>query len=442
MELRNNRMVSTAFIAALFLAMAFFPPFFKAEADDLLDLLKEKGLLTEKEAESLQKGDSQKLKGKFKDGYKWESGDKTASIQIGGQVHGDVEIFEGNHSKPANIFLRRARLHASGKFYEFYEWKVQGDYGEGAFSAKDLFINMHYDDRMQLKVGQYKEPFAMEHQTSNRYTDFKERSLISARIGPDRDIGIMLHGICAEAIVGYQLGVFNGSGSNLKEDTNGDKDIAMRVWYEPFKDLHVGGAFTWGKLSRGLVDFKQTGSGTNLLAFDSAKVDGKDMDLLRSGAELAYGIGPARIVSEFMRADYSNVNVISSGARNDFYVQGLYATASWFLTGEEKRTEKGEFGRTYPNQNFNFKTGGLGAWELLFGYEWVDVDSDWLNVAGLSGADRTNSYKAGVNWYHNPMFKIVLDYVYNDYSEAIVKMDSGAKKDYEHMVWMRFALEF
>jgi phosphate-selective porin OprO/OprP len=407
-----------------------------------LEVLKEKGILTEDDAKSLKKDDGQKLKGKFKDGFKWESGDKTASIQIGGRVHGDVDIFETSHAKPTNIYLRRARLEASGKLYEYYEFKVQGDYGEGAFSAKDLFVNMNYDERLQLKVGQYKEPFALEQITSTKYIDFKERSLIGSRIAPDRDIGIMLHGHFAEKTLGYQLGVFNGNGSNKIEDTDGDKDIAMRVWYEPFKDLHLGGAFTWGHLSRGLTDYKQSGSSTNLLAFDSAKVNGKNMNLLRTGAELSYGIGPARITSEYMRADYENVNVVSTKTHNDFFVQGVYATASWFLTGEEKRPKGGEFGKLHPNQNFNLKTGGLGAWELLAGYEWVDVDSDWLRVARLSGADRTNSYKAGINWYHNPLFRVMLDYVYNDYSNDIVTQDVGAKKDFEHQVWMRFALEF
>ncbi|MBI5184142.1 MAG: hypothetical protein HZA01_00205 [Nitrospinae bacterium] len=68
------------------------------------------------------------------------------------------------------------------------------------------------------------------------------------------------------------------------------------------------------------------------------------MNLLRSGAELAYGIGPWRVVSEYMRADYNDVDLLSSGSREDFFAQGIYATASWFLTGEEKRPQKGGVG--------------------------------------------------------------------------------------------------
>ncbi|MBI5184143.1 MAG: hypothetical protein HZA01_00210 [Nitrospinae bacterium] len=79
---------------------------------------------------------------------------------------------------------------------------------------------------------------------------------------------------------------------------------------------------------------------------------------------------------------------------------------------------------------------------MLAGYEWVDVDKDFFKKGGLAGASETNSYKAGVNWYLNPMFRVMLDYVYNDYSSAIVSHDNGTKDDREHMGWARFALEY
>ena len=429
-----------AFLAGLFLALGILVSALPCEAD-ISEVLKAKGLLTEEEAAGLKKGDDKKLKGKFKEGFKWETGDKTASFQIGGRVHADVNMFEEQHDKDTSIFLRRARIFAAGKFYENYTWMVEGDFGGGSVAAKDLWVNMNYDPRFQLQAGQFKQPFALEYMTSSRFIDFKERSLITVGVGPERDIGIMLHGLFNEDTLGYQLGVFNGSGPNLSADTEGDKDASMRAWWAPITGLHLGGAFTYGEKSRGLHDFKAQGSGTLVLDFDN-KVSAARMELMRFGAEFAYGVGPFRLSSEYMRAEYGDVVVTSDSSVHDFFVEGIYAHGSWFLTGEEKHAKKGKFDRLKPNRNFDLKTGGMGAWELLVGYEWVNVDDGWLDVAKLSGTDETNVYKAGVNWYLNPMFRTMLDYVYHGYNDDIVKRDRGSNDDHEHQVWLRFSLDF
>ncbi len=423
-------------------ALLMLPKVSFGEPGELLTLLQKKGFLTRKEAGEIRKSESRNLKGTYEDGFHWDTGNRIGKIHIGGRVHADLELFQENHNQDTTFFVQRAWIYAVGKLYEHYFWKVQVDYGAGKIVPKDLLININYDRRFQLSIGQQREPFALEWRTSSRYIDFKERSFIAANIAPNRDIGAMLHGMFSQDTFGYQLGVFNGNGYNKAEDTNSDKDIAMRLWWEPFRDLHLAGAFTWGSLSKGLQDYKTSGSGTTVLAMDSTKVNGDGMDLLRLGAEFVYGIGPVRVSSEYMRAEYNDVALISTGIKNDFHIQGMYAHISWFLTGEEKRPKRGHFSRIKPLRNFNPKTWAPGAWELVAGYEWVDVDQDWFSKANLSGTTGMEVYKAGVNWYHNPMFRIMLDYVYQDFEDAIVAKKDGSWSDNEHMVWMRFALEF
>ncbi len=78
----------------------------------------------------------------------------------------------------------------------------------------------------------------------------------------------------------------------------------------------------------------------------------------------------------------------------------------------------------------------------MAGYEWLDVGQGWFSKAGLGGTTGVEVLKVGGNWYHNPMFRIMLDYVYNSYDDAIVTRRDGYVGYNEHMIWVRFALEF
>jgi len=415
-----------------------------AETDELLSLLKQKGLLTDQDIEALEKSEKKRLKGRWDKEFKWTSRDGEDFIRIGGAVHADLNLFENEHATNDTFYLKRARIAAQGALYKHYEWKVQGEFGSGQVSARDLFVNINYDKRIQLMAGQYKMPFGMETLTPFTQTDFVERSAIATYLAPYRDIGIMIHGLLNNDTIGYNLGVFNGNGMNKSSDTDNDKDFCGRAWFEPFKDLHVGAAMSWGHISRGLVDYKATSSGTYILDFDPAVVNANDMDLMRTGFEFAYAHGPYRISSEYMRADYKDVTLTATGARDDFYIHGVYTHLSWFLTGEEKRTKKGSFGGVQPNQYFNpLRGGGLGAWELLFGHEFVEADTNWFSQGFVqNGTKGMNSFLVGLNWYHNPMAKIMLDYAYNDFKDNVVTHDNGSRVDDEHMVWVRFAVEY
>lgn len=431
-----------SFFILFFFIFSFSPSAARGETEDVLHLLKEKGIITESDIQKLKKSRKKRLKGGYKNGFKWNTGDQENHIKIGGRVHVDGQAFENDHTKNSSILVKRARIFTAGKLFEFYTWKVQAEFGSGSVSAKDLWVNMNYDKRFQLKLGQYKEPFSLEQNVSTKYLDFIERSTIGTRLTPDRDIGFMLHGLLDEDKIGYQLGIFNGNGSNQSADTDNDKDVAMRLWFEPVNDLHVGGSFTWGKQSKGLTDYSVPGSGTLFLDFDPAVVNSGKMELMRYGVELVYGIGPFRLTSEYMRADYDNVTLVATSAMDDFYVQGAYANLSWFFTGEEKRAKKGKIGRIKPKQNFNPKTGGWGAWELVGGYEWVEADTDWFSRGYATGSPGMDSYRTGINWYLNSMVRFMLDYVYSDYDRPVVNQDAGSTAGHEHMAWIRFALEF
>ena len=89
-----------------------------------------------REAQAVEKEEKAKedakstLVAKFKDGFRFESGDKRHAIGISGRVHGDYRYFADDTS--ANTFdVRRAYLGVQGKLYDIYTFDVTPT-GEGA----------------------------------------------------------------------------------------------------------------------------------------------------------------------------------------------------------------------------------------------------------------------------------------------------------------------
>jgi phosphate-selective porin OprO/OprP len=118
---------------------------------------------------------------------------------------GDVSAFEGRFGQTAlkdRFRLRRARINLTGDFAENFDFKIEGDFGQGdglnsnrlAFSATDIFVNWHQFPEAQVKIGQWKAPFGLEQLTPDTALYFAERSLPTGAITPDRQIGAQLLG--------------------------------------------------------------------------------------------------------------------------------------------------------------------------------------------------------------------------------------------------------
>src|SRR6266496_5154212 len=100
---------------------------------------------------------------------------------------GDVSAFEGRFGQTAlkdRFRLRRARINLTGEFAEHFDFKIEGDFGQGdglnsnrtAFSGTDIFVNWHQFPEAQVKVGQWKAPFGLEQLTPDTSLYIIERS--------------------------------------------------------------------------------------------------------------------------------------------------------------------------------------------------------------------------------------------------------------------------
>ncbi|HMB70307.1 MAG TPA: porin, partial [bacterium] len=92
---------------------------------------------------------------------------------------------------------------------------------------------------------------------------------------------------------------------------------------------------------------------------------------------------------------------------------GWYAFGSWFLTGEHRpyKQSSGTFDRPEPASNFDGE-GGVGAWELAVRMSRIDLDDG--DIAG----GRLDDVTVGLNWYLNPNFRWMANYVLADLEDA------------------------
>ncbi len=112
---------------------------------------------------------------------------------------------------------------------------------------------------------------------------------------------------------------------------------------------------------------------------------------------------------------------------------GWYLQASWVLTGEAKayRPTTGSFGSPKPAQNFTADKGGWGAWEVAARYSDLNLNYDegvfgkTTPFGGIRGGDQ-RIWSAGLNWYPNPVIRLMLDYQHVDVARL---NGSGASLD-------------
>ncbi|MDX1779384.1 MAG: porin, partial [Thermodesulfobacteriota bacterium] len=206
-------------IAALFV-LSFCVPLYadqseKSTVEKLLDILQQKGIITEEQHGDLteelgveekeleeQKQIVQEVKAKeekrpqvgYKNGFYLKTPDDKHKLKIGGRVFADFRAYNSGHPSDSEFYISRARIYLSGTLYSYFDFKVQADFGKGDSNLKDGFINVKYFPFAQFKMGQFKAPFSLERMSSSKYMPFIERALPVDNLTPDRDIGFMVHG--------------------------------------------------------------------------------------------------------------------------------------------------------------------------------------------------------------------------------------------------------
>ncbi len=326
---------------------------------------------------------------------------------------GDVSAFEGRFGETAlkdRFRLRRARINLTGDFAEQFDFKMEGDFGQGdglnsnrtAFSATDIFVNWHQYPEAQIKVGQWKAPFGLEQLTPDTALYFAERSLPTGAITPDRQIGAQLWGKPFASIwpdqkdlLTYYAGIFNGNGRNVSVNDNNNFMYVGRLESTLFKSKMWGESYL--KLGADILNSRDD-AGTNispslnLLVNDDGSLS--PFVLPEADERTAWGVdawlrlGPFDLIGEFLQERVHPRTV--PGVPPDFSrftTDGFYITGGYFLIPKKLQL--------------------VARWEHL--------------NPGQKGNDGISSITGGLNYYiRGDDLKLMVNYVHtwSDFREA------------------------
>lgn len=293
--------------------------------------------------------------------------------------------------------LQRSRIGLQGEFLRHIEFEIERDFAQPPLTPedvlaelspktpwKDVYVNVTYVKRAQVKAGRFKIPFGLDELTGITHIDFVYRSLGAEYLAPGRDTGVMVHGRFFKKALNYWIGAFEHDGDNArsKKIYGGNRTFSGRFTGTPFRAvkaarldaLELGAAFASTEVADD--SFRANGlRGRTVVTedtfFQPVYVNGErrrweadvDWPLLRQGlfrAELTY------VSDERHGQGYANQDLPAARYRA-WYVSGTY-----IVTGEEK---------TRPIQPRRpFLQRGVGAIELAGRYERLYCD-------GVSGGD-------------------------------------------------------
>src|SRR5437016_6112842 len=340
-------------------------------------------------------------------------------LVLGGYIQvnfedGDVSAFEGRFGQTAvkdRFRLRRARINLTGDFAEQFDFKVEGDFGQGdglnssrlAFSGTDIFVNWHQFPEANVKVGQWKAPFGLEQLTPDTTIYIIERSLPTGAITPDRQIGAQLWGKPftniwpdGKDLLTYYAGIFNGNGRNVSVNDNNNFMYVGRLELMPFK----------------------------------GKIFGQDSSLKLGGDVLNSRDDKGTNISQSL-----NLLVNADGSLSPFTLPGAdertaWSVDAWFNLGPfdliGEYLEEYVDGRTVAGTPPGFASFEPSGWYIQGSYFLVPkkfqavVKFEDLNP-GQMGSDGIHSITGGLNYYiHGNDIKLMANYIHtwSDFREA------------------------
>lgn len=174
--------------------------------------------------------------------------------------------YSGQKDAESNSFnIRMARIALEGRIAGDFYWKTQIQFNGNTSTLGssprmvDLFAEWQKYEYFKVKIGQFKNPFTFENpmhpidqgfmgysQNVSKLAGFSDRAGEHASNG--RDIGLQFQGDFLKNANGrnllhYQIGVFNGQGTNTK-DVDQQKNVIGGIWVMPVSGMRIG-AFGW-----------------------------------------------------------------------------------------------------------------------------------------------------------------------------------------------------
>lgn len=267
---------------------------------------------------------------------------KEPMLAIGGLIQAQADALDRGDSRFGSendrFYLRRARINASGKFLEEFDFRVElelaGTLGESTgmrAQMTDAFINWNKHDFANVRAGQFKTPYGFEQLAADPRLFTIERSLANDRLTLNRQIGAQVGGDFFEKRLSYATGVFNGTGVNTSANDNDAFLWTGRVAGLPWQGKILGQAAQWGAGVNAYAskDTGLTGQPAEF-RFDSTPAT-PARDNVFTGQRSGVGVDTQVKVGRFDFWTEYLFSKYEQGAGRESEADGWYAQAAYFL---------------------------------------------------------------------------------------------------------------
>jgi phosphate-selective porin OprO/OprP len=461
---------------ALALSLAFSVPAYADEYLDTLNILRDKGILTQKEYDAkvqayeeraenkrfaeqrIDKDVSESVKyrqARANDGSVSENGiglkskDGNNTIQLTGRLHMDYRQYTPDYGAGQTTDsyqnlaeIRRARFGVRGQFQKDFKYEIVGNLGNdiGAASSTTTmdvaWVNYAANPELQYQFGLFKMPFSLEQLTSSNNIDFMERSLIGQVEGefiPGKETGFMLHGVPKTGLT-YAVAVSRGRGN--KDAVSDGLDYIGRVTTN-IADLqgskayvaHLGAAYSTGEIKGGVAPASGRTEARSANTFFTGPALGGATTRTRQGLEAAFAYNAFKVQAEQFNFRYDP----TTGA--DQEIKGYYVQAVYNLTGESYNYKDGVFSAVKPANPVD--KGGRGAWQV--GVRASEFDASDIAVA-TGKTNRATAITYGITWFATDNLRFMVNYVDTKFDSLVGS--SGGRVNGDRAVMFRSQLNF
>ncbi len=395
---------------------------------------------------------------KFGPGFEIRSNDEEYFFQFHNLTQVDYRGYQQGGQTPVHdtFGMPRQWFMFSGRITRPIGYFVSLANGYDVTSMLDAFIDFNYDPRLQFRIGRMKTPFTYEFFVEPvQGLLIGERSLFFNNFGQNRDVGGMAYGRLFDGRIDYAAGIYNGSRNGYVATGDG-KFFSSYLNWKPFlkdegglfENLNIGGSVFAGDSNQIALPqqlrtaIATTGNAVIGVPFMTFNTNTKEVgNKAFWDLHLAYYYRQLAIISEWQSGfqDYSNTTPTN---RVKVPVNSFYVQAGYLLTGETRSS----VGIVKPLHPFNPKHDqfGLGAWEVVGRYQYMDIGSQVFN-AGLAdpnnSANRLFMTDLGLNWHMTQYVKWYLDWEHAEFNNPVLYAP-GKRQSTSDMFWLRLQLYF
>lgn len=403
----------------------------------------------------------------FGPGFQLQTADRVFRLQIHYESQVESRVWTQSDQVLSNsgvdgIYLPRQRIFFNGNITEPIEYEFSINRGVNNLNLLNAYINLHFDDRFELRFGRFFTPLPYDqYAISNYWLPTPERSLFTTNVGLNRQFGIMAWGYLADDRLDYAIGIFNGS-RNSFENTDNAMDGVGYLNLRPFQNrkqgsflrfLNIGSSVAFGRQDQSPVPVAfRIGGGspdTNIPGSATVPFLVLNPDVIEHGDRLLGSVHAAHfykglsLIGEWQYG-YGDYASTANPAATRVPFAGFYVTAGYFLTGEEVERRA----RVKPLRPFvPLRKGtvrGPGAWEVVTRVSELQLGEE-VFTSGFADAavwnNRAITTEVGTNWYWNDYTKIYMFWLHGDFSNTPSTPTSSIAKTAD-MFWLRFQLYF